>query len=125
MQFYHKALLLLAFSNQISQYPAAFVCFIYTLAMAMDPSQEVVIAGDPSRQDTRDMADAVRAEYLPSLTMILAPATSERARTAALAPYTEKMLPVDDQATAYVCRNYVCQAPVTSVEEMLALLKEG
>jgi uncharacterized protein YyaL (SSP411 family) len=114
-----------AFSNQISQYPAAFVCFIYTLAMAMDPSQEVVIAGDPSRQDTRDMVDAVRAEYLPSLTMILAPATSERARTAALAPYTEKMLPVDDQAAAYICRNYVCQAPVTSVEEMLSLVRSG
>ena len=111
-----------AFSSQINQYPTAFVCYAYTLAMAVDPSLEVVIAGDPSLPGTKKMADALRAEYLPHLAMVLAPSGSERSRTAALAPYTEKMEPVGESAAAYVCRNYVCQAPTTSVEEMLVLV---
>jgi hypothetical protein len=32
---------------------------------------------------------------------------------------------VDDQPAAYVCRNLVCQRPVTSVEDLAALLESG
>ena len=30
--------------------------------------------------------------------------------------------PVDDAAAAYVCRGFVCDRPVTSVEEITAIL---
>jgi uncharacterized protein YyaL (SSP411 family) len=112
-----------AFSNQIQQYPAAFVCFAYTLAMAMDPSQEVVITGDPDRLDTREMADVLRSEYLPDMVAVFVPTTTDRSRIVSLAPYVTDMKPIKNSATAYVCRNYSCQAPTTSVEEMIALVK--
>jgi len=112
-----------AFSNQIQQYPAAFVCFAYTLAMAMDPSQEVVITGDPDRLDTREMAEVLRSEYLPEMVAVFVPTTTDRSRIVSLAPYVTDMKPIKNSATAYVCRNYACQAPTTNIEEMIALVK--
>jgi uncharacterized protein len=34
------------------------------------------------------------------------------------------MVPVEGKATAYVCRRYACQAPVTDPREMEKALKE-
>ncbi|TNF46149.1 thioredoxin domain-containing protein [bacterium] len=113
-----------AFSSQINQYPAAFVCFAYTLAMATDPSLEVVIAGDPDHPDTREMTDVLHSEYLPNMVAVFAPTSKERSRVVSLAPYVRDMNPIGNKATSYVCRNYVCQAPTNSVEEMLGFLKK-
>ncbi|MCI3952711.1 MAG: hypothetical protein K0R53_2209, partial [Burkholderiales bacterium] len=35
----------------------------------------------------------------------------------------EDMRAVDNRATAYVCRNYTCQLPVTGVDEFSRLLQ--
>jgi len=40
-----------------------------------------------------------------------------------IAPYAEGYRSVDGKATAYVCVNFSCQLPVTSVSEMLNLLE--
>ncbi|HUW58590.1 MAG TPA: hypothetical protein VMZ92_18280 [Planctomycetota bacterium] len=41
---------------------------------------------------------------------------------AALAPFTKAQAPIDGKATAYVCRDFTCNAPTTDVTTMLELL---
>ena len=38
-----------------------------------------------------------------------------------LAPYTADQTPIDGRATAYVCRHFACDAPVTSADELQSL----
>ena len=38
-------------------------------------------------------------------------------------PYLADMKPVDGRATAYVCENFTCQAPVSSAAALRGLLK--
>ena len=42
-----------------------------------------------------------------------------------LAPFTEPLVQVDSKATAYVCTNFACAAPVTTLEALAGLLEDG
>jgi uncharacterized protein YyaL (SSP411 family) len=68
----------------------------------------VVLAGDA--HDLREMVQVVRERFLPdSVTMVNPPVTGSVA--------------VEGRATAYVCRNFTCELPVTDVEKLKALLQ--
>jgi uncharacterized protein YyaL (SSP411 family) len=65
---------------------------------------------------------AVASRFLPfTVTLALTPA--RQAALAAVLPFAAAMTPVDGQTAAYVCRNFTCLAPVTSVGELHASLE--
>jgi len=41
-----------------------------------------------------------------------------------LAPFTKDLTTIDGKATAYVCRNYMCNLPTIDVQKMLEQLHE-
>jgi uncharacterized protein YyaL (SSP411 family) len=92
------------------------------MLFARSPSLEIVIAGDPSAEDTMAMLDEVGSHYLPqAVTLLVAPGTEGDA-IRRLAPYTETHRPVEGNVAAYVCRNYACEMPVTEPAELAKLL---
>jgi hypothetical protein len=80
-----------------------------------------VIVGGESTSAT-DLERAIAARYLPS-TVTLALTAARQAALSAMLPFAAEMKPVDGQPAAYVCRNFTCLAPVTSVEGLEANLK--
>jgi uncharacterized protein len=66
------------------------------------------------------MMDVLRKRYLPfAVTIPLANLdSSRRSDLIRLLPWTEPMVARADAAIAYVCRNFVCEAPVTSPTEL-------
>ena len=63
----------------------------------------------------------VRDAYRPHV--VLAAGNGAEAASAAV-PLLEGREPVDGHAAAYVCEQFVCQAPVTRPEELAAALQE-
>jgi len=83
---------------------------------------QVVVAGDPMSADARALARAAHRQYLP--TALVIPVTPQhRERVAQLLPWIRAMPAKDGQATAYVCRDFACQMPATSAEELTAQLR--
>ena len=84
---------------------------------------QLVISGDARTPDTEALMEVVRSRYLPHL--ILVPVYAEsREAIAALLPWTAALQPRDGRATAYLCRHFACQAPVTTVEELARQIDE-
>jgi uncharacterized protein YyaL (SSP411 family) len=95
------------------------------LEFTLNPSFEVVIVGNPDKQDTVSMLAALRKPFLPQKVVLFRPEDPAAASDiAALAPFTRSMLTRNGQATAYVCQKFVCRLPTTSVDQMLANLKQ-
>lgn len=110
--------LIRAFSAEIEQQPSAFPLVMCGLDFHFGPSHEIVVSGNAESSDTDAMIDALRKEFRPRQVVLLR--TDENAEfLAGVAPYTETQMSVDGKATAYVCRNFACKLPVTTVEEML------
>ncbi|HLG58115.1 MAG TPA: thioredoxin domain-containing protein [Vicinamibacterales bacterium] len=82
---------------------------------------QIVIAGDRERADTQALLEVVRRRYMPAAIVI--PVVPEhREALARRMPWVAHMLEREGRATAYVCRNFACQAPTNIPGELSAQL---
>ncbi|MMZ59009.1 hypothetical protein D1872_210190 [compost metagenome] len=80
------------------------------------PTQEVVIAA-PSQAAAQEMVQEVRKHFMPNA--VVSVVTDEtREKFLLLAPMLTDKTTQDGKATVYVCENFACQAPVTTVAEL-------
>ncbi len=114
-----------AFSVSVKQYPAGHSQLMSALEFALNPNYEVVIVGNPQKQDTISMLAALRKPFMPQKVVLF---RTEDPNAAAdiidLAPFTRSMVTRNGLATAYVCQNFACKLPTTSVDQMLQNLKQ-
>lgn len=111
------------YSNQVKQYPAGHTQLMSALEFALNPSYEVVIVGKRQQQDTVSMLAALRKPFIPQKVVLFREDKPDAASDIAeIAPYTRSMATRNGQATAYVCQDFACRLPTTSVEQMLQSL---
>jgi uncharacterized protein YyaL (SSP411 family) len=95
-----------------TRHPQAFGHLLAAADFYMAPVKEVAIVGPDS--EAGELLRVVRGEYRPHLVLATGPADG--------VPLLEGRAPVDGHAAAYVCEHFVCQAPVTTPEELAARL---
>ena len=110
-----------SFSGTIWQMPMVYTQMMVALDFALGPATEVVIAGDVGAEDTKAMLSALRKEFIPVKVVILR--TVEDPEIIGIAEYARNLTSIEGRATAYVCRNYSCQLPVTDAGGMMELLR--
>jgi hypothetical protein len=91
-----------------AEHPTGFAGWLIAWQLAHVPIEEVAIVGSPDAPDTRALLTAVRRAYRPHVVM----AVSDTPETCAV-PLLRGRTRLDDSATAYVCRAFACQHPVT------------
>jgi uncharacterized protein YyaL (SSP411 family) len=102
-------------SEPLARYASAFGHMLGVADMAVHGAVEVALAGDPTTEDFRALAHAVGEEYVPSL--VIAGGQTPADAPADIALLADKV-PLRRQATAYVCRRYLCDEPVTDPEAL-------
>jgi hypothetical protein len=112
-----------AFSADLLRAPTGHAQMLSALDFAFGPSREIVIAGAADAPDTVAMLRALRALFIPNKVVLFRPAAQEKPPIAAIAPFTEAQRSIRKRATAYVCTNFTCKKPTTSVAEFKALLQ--
>ena len=98
---------------QISRYPQGFGRALSAMEFYLAPVKEVVIVGPKGNELERELW----GEFRPNLVAALAGSSNSDL------PLLADRAMVDGKPAAYVCENFVCQRPVTTVEELSELLK--
>jgi hypothetical protein len=114
-----------AFAESIRRNPSAHAQWLVALEMLAAPSCEVVIAGRPEAADTRELIEVVRRCRRLRPVLLFRPEGETEPEIAKIAPFTREMGTIGGRATAYVCRNFSCQRPVTDPQELAAILEQG
>jgi uncharacterized protein len=97
-----------------ARHPQAFGHLLQAVDFYLAEVHEIAIVGpDPG---AAELVCAVRAEFRPHV--VLAGGEPDGV------PLLEGREPVDGKAAAYVCEHFTCQQPVTSPDELLALLSD-
>jgi len=96
-----------------TRHPTAFGHLLQAIDFYLAPVREVAIVG-PADQ-AADLVRAVRSRYHPHV-VVAASVGGDGV------PLLDGREPVDGRAAAYVCEHFVCQAPVTSAEDLAAAL---
>jgi len=98
-------------ADALGQQPLAFGRLLGALDFYLNPGQEIAIIGDPTAAETRALVAEAWRRYLPN--SVLACAAPNDAVARSFLPLLADRPQIGGWATAYVCRNYACQLPVT------------
>ena len=109
------------FASRLGQSGRVAPMMLAALSTYHAGTPQLVIVGHPSSDDTRALRHVVMQRYLPT-TIVVPLAVSARTRLSALLPWTASMKEVDGRATAYLCRNFACEAPTTDASELERIL---
>lgn len=100
------------------RYPTGFGKWLCAIDLALSPIQEIAIIGDLDDPQTQSLINAVWSSFRPYT--IVAASEFPPPENAPALVHDRPLL--NQQPTAYVCENFVCQRPVTSVEDLLSQL---
>jgi len=108
------------FGAVAAKHPTGFGRLLSAVDLALGEAKEIAIVGHPDAADTRALVRAVFERFVPNRVVAVG------------APGDDTTLPLlegrgmrEGRATAYVCQDYVCQAPVTAVAELVAQLSDS
>ncbi len=100
----------------MARYPTGFSQWLCDAALLLGEPREIAISGEPGAAATEALLQAVFADYRPH--QVVAAGHAEQTGI----PLLRGREPLHGQATAYVCRQFVCQLPVTEPEALQAQL---
>lgn len=100
-----------ALGGAMVQYPTGFGQWLTVASLMSAEPQEVAVSGDPQADDTRALLDVVQEAYRPN---VVVAAGDDGSDVPLLADRPQR----EGQATAYVCRRFVCRQPVTAPEAL-------
>ena len=118
----------------MARYPLGFAQWLIALDYALAHPREVAIVGAPEAADTRALLEVCTTGYRPHQIVALgavrrrSPDRGGEGSVRDLRPTEEIPLlqdrsPIEGRATAYVCVDFACRAPVTDPAALQALLK--
>jgi uncharacterized protein YyaL (SSP411 family) len=100
----------------LARYPSAFGHALGAAELVVHGATEVALVGIVGAPDFEALARETASHYLPSL--VLAGGSGGDARTEEMIPLLRDRETMAGKATAYVCRGYVCDTPVTDATSL-------
>ena len=114
--------MLQAFSAAVADVPMAYTQFLVFLDFFLGPGQEIVIAGDPGREETRNIASLIQQRFQPNKVLLFKSEDDSGKKLSALCPFVAGMRPVDQKTAIYICEDFTCKTPLTDSAAVQAAL---
>ena len=108
-----------AFAERLQSLGRALPFMAAALSTALAPSEQIVVIGSPEADVTHALWRAANTKYRPFATVVPVSPGPAQQRLAAMMPWIAAMSTVAGQPTAYVCRNFACEAPTTDPAALL------
>ena len=103
----------------MEQFPTGAGHWLCALDFYLSTPKEIAVVGDRTARDTKDLLAEVYRSFLPNRVLVgLSGLEGEPVQS----PLMEGRLRLNDRATAYVCRQYVCGLPVNDPEALAGQL---
>jgi uncharacterized protein YyaL (SSP411 family) len=112
-----------AFASRLAQVPVALPAMLTACEFYLAEPRQIVIAGARDAAGTRALLRAFHAGFVANRIVLLVDSDETRRALAAGIPAIEAMQPVGGLPSAYVCRNYTCQLPITEAAQLTELLQ--
>ena len=112
------------FTDYMGAAPGGFSQLLCGLSWYLDTPVEIALIGATEDAGTRAMLDLIDSTSLPNKVVALHDPTTGDAQATKLIPLLANRPPVDGETTAYVCEQFVCRQPVTTVDALASMLKK-
>ncbi|MCR4435877.1 MAG: thioredoxin domain-containing protein [Clostridiales bacterium] len=111
-----------AFGGSIRRAPESYSFFLTAIMFAQTAAREIVLVSGKSGGGVDPMLDVIRGYFMPFTVTLLYSDITDELKT--VVPFVENYKAVDGKATAYVCENFGCRAPVTDSTQFREILQQ-
>ena len=109
------------FSERLRSIPSTMPALLCAALQFHSAPQHIVLVGDKESEDFQELERTIYQRFLPFAALIKLH-DDNREVLGELMPFVREMTMRDGRATAYVCRDFACQAPVTEADKLAQLL---
>ncbi len=110
--------------SNLERAPRAFLYMLGVVDFNLHPPKEIAFAG--SIEQASGLLAALHKAYIPNkVVTLIDPGAGDNAALVEHVPLLEGKSLVDGKAAAYVCKDFACKKPVTTVDEFIEVLGEG
>jgi uncharacterized protein YyaL (SSP411 family) len=114
------AFVLESLADPMTKFPTAFGHLLGCADMELNGAIEVALVGEMNSAPFKTLERVVAEQYVPSLVL----AGGSPGKDSLVKLLNDRPL-IDGKPTAYVCRNYTCDKPVTEPESLAAQLEQA
>jgi hypothetical protein len=111
------------FQGLMAESPSAAGQMLIALDFQLGPVQEFAVIGNPEDEDTRRVLRAIHAGFRPNKVLAVHSPQGQSNADARLIPLLKDKLAIGP-VTTYICRDFVCQAPLVEPEAVEKALAE-
>jgi len=112
------------FADKIQKAPDVHAQTLIALDFIFGPSKEVVVAEGAGGENISQIIDILYGEFIPNKIVIHRPFNRDSAESIiSLNSFIEHQVAKEGKTTIYVCENYVCNFPITDLDNLKGLLK--
>jgi uncharacterized protein YyaL (SSP411 family) len=105
------------FASRLEQMGRGVPMMAAALSTYLAGMRQVIVVGNESDDAVGDLGQSVGQRYLPFVLLLNLSEARQQALASKL-PFVAAMRPVDGAPAAYVCRDFTCHAPVTTVVDL-------
>ncbi len=109
------------FSGNIVKTPSVFTQFLNSLDFYFGPSEEIVITCQTKEDAVNKALEYLRNIFKPNKVVVLS-LLNESRETNKTIPFVKDMTLIKGKTAFYVCRNFICNQPVSSLDEFKKLI---
>ena len=114
---------LAAFASRLALAPVAVPQMLTACEFLLGEPREIILVGRRDSVEMRALLRELHTRFVPSRVLLMIDSTETRQALAAAIPSVASMNPVEGRASAYVCRNYTCQLPVSEPAKFAELIQ--
>ena len=114
---------LAAFASRLQLAPVAIPQMLTACEFLLGEPREIILVGRRDSVEMRALLRELHTRFVPSRVLLMIDSTETRQALAAAIPSVASMNPVEGRASAYVCRNYTCQLPVSEPAKFAELIQ--
>jgi len=103
------------FQNDIKRSPSAFGFMLCAMDFYLRGATEIAIIGEKNQ---KDIFSVIYKTFLPNKIIAFSESGDEKTL-----PLLKNKKIIDGKTTVYLCKDYQCEAPVTSIEELKKIIR--
>jgi uncharacterized protein len=111
--------LIRAFSGTVTQNPTAHGQFLIGIDFMAGDSYEIILVEGSDKNTIAEMLETLEKDFIPNKVVIVREGRQDAPE------FLKNLKPVKGRTTAYICKDYYCQLPVTSTAGMQKILRGG
>ena len=110
------------FSESITEQPSSAPQMLAALNFSLVKAKQVVFAAKPEDDGFQRLLRSLHRSFIPNKIVLLADGAKGQAILGKQLAFIKTVEPIQNQATAYVCENFVCQLPTVDVAQFEKLI---